>query len=82
MPTPARVAAIVAMVEAGDYVEAVETFYAGDATAQENLGRTLRGRPALVENERAALTATSSSPARARSPSSTATAWPSAGCSR
>lgn len=56
MPTSARVAAFVAMVEAGDYVEAIETFYAEDATAQENLGRTLTGRTALVENERAALT--------------------------
>ena len=56
MPTPARVAAFIAMVEAGDYVEAIETFYAEDATAQENVGRILRGRTALVENERAALT--------------------------
>ncbi|MCF8506171.1 MAG: nuclear transport factor 2 family protein [Caulobacter sp.] len=56
MPTPARVAALVAMVEAGGYVEAIEAFYAEDATAQENLGRILRGRTALVENERAALT--------------------------
>jgi hypothetical protein len=53
MPTPARVAAFVAMVEAGDYDEAV---YAEDATVQENLSRILRGRTALVGNERAALT--------------------------
>ena len=56
MPTPARVAAFVAMVEAGDYVEAIEAFYAEGATAQENLGRTLTSRDALVANERAALT--------------------------
>jgi len=56
MPTPARVAAFVAMVEAGDFVEAIEAFYAEGATAQENLGRILRGRKALIENERAALT--------------------------
>ena len=56
MPTPARVAAFVAMVEGGQYVEAIEAFYAEDASMQENLGRTLTGRAALVENERAALT--------------------------
>ncbi|MDO9223619.1 MAG: nuclear transport factor 2 family protein, partial [Caulobacter sp.] len=55
MPTPARVAAFVAMVEAGDYVEAIEAFYAEDATAQENLGRTTVGRAALVAKEQAAL---------------------------
>lgn len=56
MPTPARVAAFVAMVEGGRFVEAIETFYAEDATAQENLGRTTVGRAALVDKERAALT--------------------------
>lgn len=56
MPTPARVAALVAMVEAGQYVEAIEAFYAEDASMQENLGRTVTGRAALMDNERAALT--------------------------
>ncbi len=56
MPTPARVAAFVAMVEAGQYVEAIEAFYAEDASMQENLGRTITGRAALMDNERAALT--------------------------
>ena len=56
MPTPARVAAFVAMVEAGQYVEAIEAFYAEDASMQENLGRTVTGRAALMDNERAALT--------------------------
>lgn len=55
MPTPARVAAFVAMVEAGQYVEAIEAFYAEDASMQENLGRVTVGRTALVENEKAAL---------------------------
>lgn len=55
MPTPARVAAFVAMVEAGRFVEAIETFYAEDASAQENLGRMTVGLAALVEKERAAL---------------------------
>jgi len=52
MPTPARVAAMVAMVEGGQFVEA---FYAPDASMQENLGRTIAGRAALMDNERAAL---------------------------
>lgn len=55
MPTPARVAALVAMVEAGQYVEAIEAFYAENASMQENLGRTVTGRAALMDNERAAL---------------------------
>ena len=56
MPTPARVAALVAMVEAGDDVEANEAFYTENASMQENLGRTVTGRVALMDNERAALT--------------------------
>lgn len=56
MPNPARVAALVAMVEAGQYVEAIEAFYTEDASMQENLGRTLTGRTALMDNERTALT--------------------------
>lgn len=55
MPTPARVAAFVAMVEAGRFVEAIETFYAEGASMQENLGRTTVGRARLIENEQAAL---------------------------
>ncbi len=55
MPTPARLAAFVAMVEAEDYVLAIETFYAEHATAQENLGPVTVGRAALVAKEEAAL---------------------------
>ncbi len=55
MPTPARVAAFVAMVEAGQYVEAIEAFYVEDASMQENVGRTIVGRARLMDNERAAL---------------------------
>ena len=36
MPTRERVQAFVAMVEAGDYVEAIRQFYSDDATMQEN----------------------------------------------
>lgn len=55
MPAPSRVAAFVAMVESGRFVEAIETFYAVDASMQENLGRTTVGRAQMVENEKAAL---------------------------
>ena len=55
MPSPARLAAFVAMVEAGDYVRAIEDFYAEHATGQENLGRTTVGRAALIAKEEAAL---------------------------
>lgn len=56
MPSRDRVEAFVAMVERGEYVEAIEAFYAEGASMQENLGRRLEGRDALVANEQAALT--------------------------
>ena len=55
MPSPARLAAFVALVEAGDYVKAIEDFYAEHATGQENLGRVTVGRAALIAKEEAAL---------------------------
>jgi hypothetical protein len=36
MPSRDRVRALVEMVEAGKYVEAIEAFYTEDATMQEN----------------------------------------------
>ena len=48
MPTPARFADFVATVEAGRYVEAIERFYAPHASMQENMGRSIIGRGALV----------------------------------
>ena len=51
MPTRERVQAFVAMVEAGDYVEAIRQFYTDDATMQENLGIIRTGRDALVAAE-------------------------------
>ena len=55
MPTPARFADFVATVEAGRYVEAIERFYAPHASMQENMGRSIIGRGALVDNQEAAL---------------------------
>lgn len=55
MPSRERVEAFVAMVEDGRFVEAITRFYAEDASMQENLGRKLTGRQALIDNETAAL---------------------------
>lgn len=55
MPSRERVAEFVAMVEAGQFVEAIEAFYAEDAVAFENQGPPTTGRAALVTKERAAL---------------------------
>src|SRR4030095_310806 len=55
MPTRDRVQAFVAMVEAGEYVEAIRQFYTDDASMQENLGTTRTGRDALAAHEEATL---------------------------
>jgi ketosteroid isomerase-like protein len=55
MPTRERVQAFVAVVEAGDYVEAIRQFYTADATMQENLGDLRGGRDALAAHEEAVL---------------------------
>lgn len=55
MPDRAVVLDLIAHVEAGRYVEAIERFYTEDATMQENLGEPRGGRDALVAAERTAL---------------------------
>ncbi len=57
MPNHERVQALVAMVEAGKYVEAIEQFYAEDATMQENNKPPRGGRDKLIEGERKTLAA-------------------------
>jgi ketosteroid isomerase-like protein len=57
MPSRERVAALVAMVEAGQYVQAIEAFYAEDATMQENQQPPRGPRAKLVEGERKMLAA-------------------------
>jgi ketosteroid isomerase-like protein len=51
MPTRERVQAFVAMVERGEYVEAIHQFYTDDATMQENLGEVRTGRQSLADFE-------------------------------
>jgi hypothetical protein len=52
MPTRRRVEDFVAHVQGGRYVEAIEAFYAEDATMRENGGAPRGGRDALVRHER------------------------------
>ncbi len=50
-----HVAELIAMVQQGQFVEAIERFYADDASMQENLNLPRKGLAALVENERKVL---------------------------
>ena len=55
MPKREVIQRFVEMVEAGRYVEAIEEFYAEDASMQENLQPPRRGRDALAAHEREVL---------------------------
>ena len=52
MPARERVQQLIALVEQGQFVEAIERFYADDASMQENGAAPRRGKAALVEFER------------------------------
>jgi len=51
MPSRERVAAFVAMVEQGKYVEAIREFYTEDASMQENAEPPRSGRDRLIDQE-------------------------------
>jgi len=51
MPEPATVEAFVSAVEAGRFVEAIQTYYAPEASMRENEDTPRVGVAALVENE-------------------------------
>ena len=57
MPSRERVAALIARVEAGRFVEAIEEFYTEDATMQENGAPQRVGRDKLVAHERGVMAA-------------------------
>lgn len=57
MPSKATVNAFIALVESGDYVGAIEQFYAADASTRENNGPPRVGRDNLMAMERQVLTA-------------------------
>jgi ketosteroid isomerase-like protein len=57
MPSRERVAALIQRVEAGRFVEALQEFYADDATMQENGSAPRVGLSKLVEHERGVMAA-------------------------
>jgi ketosteroid isomerase-like protein len=57
MPSAERVKALIERVEQGKYVEALEEFYAEDATMQENGQPPRAGLKALVAHERGVIAA-------------------------
>jgi len=57
MPSRERVAALIKRVEDGRYVEALQEFYADDATMQENASPPRAGLKNLVEHERGVMAA-------------------------
>jgi hypothetical protein len=68
MPTREHVEAFVKMVEAGEFVEAMEAYYAGDATMQENNEPPRVGLRALIAHERRVLATAGRSKARCLTP--------------
>ncbi|MDP3737834.1 MAG: nuclear transport factor 2 family protein [Hyphomonadaceae bacterium] len=63
MPSPDRVKAFIARVEALDHLGAIRDFYHADATMQENLGQKREGIDALLAGEAAALQRMGGAPA-------------------
>ena len=59
MPSRQTVQDFIALVEQGQYVAAIEQFYAPDATMQENSQPPRRGRDTLIAYERAVIAACS-----------------------
>jgi SnoaL-like domain len=57
MPSRQTVEAFVALVEAGDFVGAIEQFYAPDAATWENTAEPTVGRDTLMANERGVMAA-------------------------
>lgn len=80
MPSRQTVEAFVALVEAGDYVGAIEKFYAPDAATRENNDEPVVGRGTLMAKERGVMAAFGSIEASRIGPSlidgdTTATRW-------
>lgn len=57
MPSRERVAALIALVEQGLFVDAINEFYTEDASMQENLQPPRQGRALLVAGEQKVLAA-------------------------
>jgi hypothetical protein len=69
MPNRPTVEAFVALVEAGDYVGAIEQFYAPDASTRENTAEPVIGRDTLMAKERGVMAAFSEIKAQRIGPS-------------
>ena len=59
MPSRQTVQNFITMVEKGNYIEAIQQFYAPDASMQENSQPPRRGRDTLLAYERAVIAACS-----------------------
>ena len=57
MPTREAIEGLIALVEQGKFIEALEKYYGEDATTLENIGEPRRGRETLIANERRAIAA-------------------------
>jgi hypothetical protein len=57
MPNRKTIEAFASLVEAGDYVGAIEQFYAPDASTRENISAPVVGREALMAKERGVMAA-------------------------
>ena len=68
MPTAATVKAFVETVEAGQYIEAIERYYAPNASMRENGAEPRVGREVLAENERGVMARFKSIVAKADGP--------------
>jgi ketosteroid isomerase-like protein len=55
MPTRERVKQLIALVEQGKYVEAIQQFYCEDASMQENNQPPRKGLEALVKHEQSVM---------------------------
>lgn len=60
MPSAQRLEAFIAAVESGAHAQAIEDYYAPDASMRENLAEPRRGRDVLVAHEKAVLARTAS----------------------
>jgi hypothetical protein len=57
MPSQKRIEGLIERVESGEFLAAIEEYYAADATMQENQQAPRVGREALLANERRVLAA-------------------------
>jgi hypothetical protein len=68
MPSPEVLEAFAALVESGDYVGALERYYAPDASTQENNEAPRIGRDTLIRRERGVMSAFKSIAAKRLAP--------------